>query len=65
MNREIRFGFLLNCAERQALAQLAESEGGLSQGAMLRSLIRTKAAERGLWPPKGEHGQDTQEGRDD
>jgi hypothetical protein len=50
MERTIRFGLLLNTAEKRALARLAEIEGGLSQGAMLRNLIRKKAHERGLWP---------------
>lgn len=51
MKRSIRFGVLLNNAERQALARLAETEGGLSQGAMVRNLIRKEARERGLWSP--------------
>jgi hypothetical protein len=49
MERSIRFGLLLNQAERQALSQLAETEGGLSQGAMVRNLIRTEDRKRGLW----------------
>ena len=51
MKRSIRFGLLLNTSEKQALARLAEGEGGLSQGAMVRSLIRQAALKRGLWPP--------------
>ena len=51
MRRSIRFGLLLSKAEERALAQLAESEGGLSKGAMVRSLIRQAARERGLWSP--------------
>jgi len=51
MERTIRFGLLLNTAEKQALTRLAETEGGLSQGAMLRNLIRTEARKRGLLPP--------------
>lgn len=49
MQRLIRFGLLLNTSEKQALARLAEAEGGLSQGAMVRNLIRNAARERGLW----------------
>jgi len=33
MERSVRFGLLLSPAEKQALAQLAEAEGGVSQGA--------------------------------
>lgn len=42
---------LLNPAEKRALAQLAEFEGGLSLGAMIRHLIRDQAREHGLWQP--------------
>jgi len=51
MERSIRFGLLLSSVEKQALARLAEAEGGLSQGAMVRNLIRREARQRGLWPP--------------
>ena len=50
MKRSIRFGLLLSLAEKQALARLAEAEGGVSQGAMVRNLIRREAQQRGLWP---------------
>ncbi len=50
MERSIRFGLLLSHAEKQALAQLAETEGGVSQGAMVRNLTRREARRRGLWP---------------
>jgi len=49
MKRTIRFGLLLNSAEKEALARLAETEGGLSLGAMIRSLIRAESRKRGLW----------------
>jgi hypothetical protein len=52
MNRQDRFGLLLSPAEKQMLKRLAESEGGLSQAAALRRLIREAAHERGLWPPR-------------
>ena len=50
MNRSIRFSLLLNAYEKEALERLAEVEGGLSQSAMARALIRKAARERGVWP---------------
>ena len=49
-SREVRFGLLMSEDESTALTHLAEDEGGLSQGAMVRKLIRTEARRRGLWP---------------
>ena len=58
MERTERFGLILSPVEKSALAQLAEAEGGLSQAAILRHLLRRAARERGLWPlPLGQHGQ--------
>jgi hypothetical protein len=54
MNRHHRFGLLLSPAEKHMLELLAEAEGGLSQAATLRRLIREAAIEHGLWPPKQE-----------
>ena len=54
MNRKHRFGLLLSSVEKRTLKRLAEAEGGLSQAATLRRLIREAAYERGLWPPKQE-----------
>ena len=51
MERAIRFGLLLSRDEKQTLIRLAESEGGLSRGAMVRHLILAEARRRGLWPP--------------
>ncbi len=51
MGRSIRFGMLLNLDERQMLVKLAEFEGGLSLGAMIRHLIRDQAREHDLWQP--------------
>jgi len=48
MNRKMRFGFVLTEAEKCALSSLAEAEGGLSEAAMLRRLIRRAAQEQGL-----------------
>ena len=50
MNKTRRFGLILSLKERQALAQLADAEGGLSHAALIRRLIRNAARERGLWP---------------
>ena len=52
LGREVRFGLLLSEDESVALTRLAEDEGGLSQGAMVRKLIRTEARRRGLWPDR-------------
>jgi hypothetical protein len=57
MKRSIRFGLLLNAAEKQMLARLAEAEGGLSQGAMLRNLIRKEVSVRGLQWSQGQGGR--------
>ncbi|MBI5034075.1 MAG: hypothetical protein HZB51_26435 [Chloroflexi bacterium] len=48
MNRKVRFGFVLTKDEKNALVRLAELEGGLSEAAMLRRLIRRAAKEQGL-----------------
>ena len=51
MKRKVhRFGFVLTDDEKQALARLAEIEGGLSEAATVRRLIRRAANERGVWP---------------
>ena len=55
MERSERFGLVLSMQEKIALAQLAQIEGGLSQAAELRRLIRRAAKDRGLWPPIGPH----------
>lgn len=45
-----RVGLVLTPAEKAALLRLAEADGGLSQAATVRRLIRKAARERGLWP---------------
>jgi hypothetical protein len=45
MNRRVRFGFVLTEEEKRALTRLAEAEGGLSEAATLRRLIRRAAKE--------------------
>jgi hypothetical protein len=54
-SREVRFGLLMSEDESTALTHLAEDEGGLSQGAMVRKLVRAEARRRGLWPPTVQH----------
>jgi hypothetical protein len=57
MYRTERLGLLLTPAEKTAVVQMAEAEGGLSQSALVRRLIRDAARERGIWPPdKPRHG---------
>lgn len=53
MKRTDRFGLILSVKEKQALAKLAEAEGGLSHAALIRRLIRNAARARGLWPVPG------------
>lgn len=50
MGKDERFGLVLTQAEKTAIVQLAEREGGLSQAAVLRRLIRDAARSAGLWP---------------
>jgi len=50
MRKSERLGFVLSPREKSALRYLAEMEGGLSQSALLRRLIRAEAQRRGLWP---------------
>jgi hypothetical protein len=44
-----RFGFVLRPREKAAIKYLAEKEGGLSQAALIRRLIREAAVKCGLW----------------
>ncbi len=46
-----RFGLVLTPAEKNTLVRLAENEGGLSQAAFVRRLIRDAGRAAGLWPP--------------
>jgi hypothetical protein len=52
MDRTERFGLNLSPDEKRVLRQLAEVDGGASQAATLRRLLRREARERGLWPPR-------------
>ena len=49
MRKTIRFGLLLSEPEQIAAKQLAELEGGLSQAALIRRLIREAAQRRNIW----------------
>jgi len=51
MLRTERFALVFSPAEKRTLERLAEAEGGLSQAAILRCLLRRAAREHGLWPP--------------
>jgi hypothetical protein len=51
MYKTERLGLLLTSAEKTAVVQMAEAEGGLSQSPLVRRLIRNAARERGIWPP--------------
>jgi hypothetical protein len=48
MYRTERLGLLLTPAEKAAVVQMAEAEGGLSQSALVRRLIRNAAQERAI-----------------
>lgn len=47
--RTEQFGLVLLPSEKVALERLAEVEGGLSQAALVRRLIRQAAKDQGLW----------------
>ena len=49
MRKSKRLGLVLTPAEKTAVVRLAEAEGGLSQAAVVRRLIRQAARSRGLW----------------
>jgi hypothetical protein len=51
MQKSERLGLVLTPPEKAAVLRLAEVEGGLSQAALIRRLIRQEAKKRGLWPP--------------
>lgn len=51
MYKTKRLGLVLTPAEKAAVVQMAEAEGGLSQSALVRRLIRNAARDRGIWPP--------------
>lgn len=50
MPKTERLGVLVTPLEKAAVQKLAEAEGGLSQAALIRRLIRREAQRLGLWP---------------
>lgn len=50
MPRMERLSLVLSSREKAAVEHLAEMEGGLSQAALVRRLIRQAAKDQGLWP---------------
>lgn len=56
-----RFGLVLTIAEKMAIRQLAELEGGLTQGALVRCLIREAAQKKGIWEKQDESALTTSE----
>ena len=56
MSRQLRFGLVLTLDEKCALERLSEAEGGLSQAATVRRLIRKEARRCGLWPVQKAEG---------
>ena len=61
MIRTERLALVLSPTEKLVVVKLAETEGGLSQAALVRRLIREAATERGLWPPRKGHEQGEEE----
>jgi hypothetical protein len=51
VTRTERLGLVLTPSEKEAVRCLAEAEGGLSQAATVRRLIRQEAQRRGMWGP--------------
>jgi hypothetical protein len=51
MEDSVRFGLMLRKVEKTYLEQLAQQEGGLSQAALIRRLIRKAALESGYGNP--------------
>lgn len=67
MQKTERLAVVLSPAEKSAVVEMAEAEGGLTQAALVRRLIRDAARQRGLWPPApprrfGEKAQEVQHG---
>jgi len=50
MRRSERVGLVLTPQEKAAVKQLAETRGGFSVAAFIRSLIRREAKASGIWP---------------
>ncbi len=68
MQKSMRFGMVLSKPEKEIVIKLAEIEGGLSQAALIRRLIRRAATDRGLWLLEVNHKAITspvQDGKDE
>lgn len=63
MDRSERMGLMLSPREKDAVRRLAEVEGGLSQAALVRRLIRREARRLGLWPRSAARSQESAEVR--
>lgn len=59
MKKSLRFGLVISPKEKAAVERLAEVEGGLSQAALIRLLVRKAAHLRGLWPPADHNSKTT------
>jgi hypothetical protein len=57
MQKDKRLGFVMTAQEREAIRRLADAEGGLSDAATLRRLVRAAALARGMWPPVAERSE--------
>ena len=53
--RAKRVSIVMLASEKLALERLAEAEGGLSQAALVRWLVRREAKAKGLWPVTDGH----------
>lgn len=51
MLKQVRFGLVLTNSEKAVVEYLAEVDGGLSQAAVIRRLIRAEAKRQGLLLP--------------
>lgn len=58
MRKSERLGLVLSSEEKEAARRLAEAEGGLSQAALLRRLIRSEAVRCGIWPSQRAENRD-------
>ena len=62
MRRSERVGLVLTPQEKAAVKQLAETRGGFSVAAFIRSLIRREAKASGIWltsrDKEGRHEED-------
>ena len=55
MHKTKRLSLMLTPMEKTVIEQLADAEGGLSQSALVRRLVRDAARKHGIWPPDKHH----------